>query len=284
MIGLLTWPVLLGLALGFRTSNGRARARPPARPRRRPAPLRPARADEGPDHDLIDATEEEAAAESPLDTSALEDLADLESLAELRDSGREVPDGRRAAKPSKPAKKGTTNGRARAPSDDGAAKAAAAAARAAAEAAAAEEAARAKSKPKRPRGTVTPGTPTRVPERAEPMPEDEPEETFLTPFEPEPEPEPEPEYPEGYDPDAAARRAQEVANHVRNKQYDYSHRLVEAWQIAAGARADGVYGWETMHALEYFGAERVPRALFRKRHDGTIIQEDDPDAQYTPLG
>lgn len=61
----------------------------------------------------------------------------------------------------------------------------------------------------------------------------------------------------------AKKNAQSVADHVRQRQYNYSRPLVAAWQAMAGLQSDGVYGPATVKALSGYGAKNVNKALFQ---------------------
>ncbi len=68
--------------------------------------------------------------------------------------------------------------------------------------------------------------------------------------------------PTGYNPTLARTLARQVVTDVRSKSYNYSRQLVGQFQQAAGIKADGIYGGQTVGALKFYGADRAPKALF----------------------
>lgn len=58
--------------------------------------------------------------------------------------------------------------------------------------------------------------------------------------------------------------AQQIADHLRAKGYNYDRKLLKRWQATrASLKADGLYGPKTRAALIAAGAKNVPKADFK---------------------
>ena len=71
--------------------------------------------------------------------------------------------------------------------------------------------------------------------------------------------------PHGYNPPEAKRLARIVTRNIAEKRYSYDRGLLKRFQLAAGLKPDGIYGGSSTGALQFYGATRAPKPLFKPK-------------------